>query len=310
MNSLILMLAMQLATTQFLVSTKAGLVNYVQGTATVKPATSVPAGKIVQTGPGAAVEILLNPGSYLRLGENSQVVLDRVELYDIAVRILGGSMVIEANGFNKDLPLQVATGDLKVDIIKDGIYLFADGKVIVVDGKIRDASNGLVYGKGYQISNSPYRAQKVKTFTTGLELWSQKRDAEISSANLNVARSLRQTPNLPIGSLLDVWLWYPLFGSFIYMPGARYRSPYGYSYQAAGEVYRGGYGGFGGGGGGSGAENGSGSNSATNAGGGGGGGSVGFSSGVPAGTGASSPTPSAGAQAGTPSSSRSATLGK
>jgi len=78
MNSLILMLAMQLATTQFLVSTKAGLVNYVQGTATVKPATSVPAGKIVQTGPGAAVEILLNPGSYLRLGENSQVVLDRV----------------------------------------------------------------------------------------------------------------------------------------------------------------------------------------------------------------------------------------
>ncbi|PYS03710.1 MAG: hypothetical protein DMG12_11630, partial [Acidobacteria bacterium] len=180
MNSLILMLAMQLATTQFLVSTKAGLVNYVQGTATVKPATSVPAGKIVQTGPGAAVEILLNPGSYLRLGENSQVVLDRVELYDIAVRILGGSMVIEANGFNKDLPLQVATGDLKVDIIKDGIYLFADGKVVVVDGKIRDASNGLVYGKGYQISNSPYRAQKVKTFTTGLELWSQKRDAEIS----------------------------------------------------------------------------------------------------------------------------------
>jgi len=166
----------------------------------------------------------------------------------------------------------------------------------------------MLYGKGYQISNSPYRAQKVKTFTTGLELWSQKRDAEISSANLNVARSLRQTPNLPIGSFLDVWLWYPLFGSFIYMPGARYRSPYGYSYQAAGDIYRGGYGGFGGGG--SGAENGSGSNSATNASSGGGGGSVGFNSGVPAGTGASSPTPSAGAQAGTPSSSRSATLGK
>src|SRR6266581_2968913 len=244
MNSLILMLAMQLATTQFLVSTKAGLVNYVQGTATVKPATSVPAGKIVQTGPGAAVEILLNPGSYLRLGENSQVVLDRVELVDIAVRILGGSMVIEANGFNKDLPLQV-TGDLKMDIIKDGIYLFADGKVVVVDGKIRDASNGLVYGKGYQISDDQgYRAQKVKTFTTSLELWSQKRDELIARANLNVANSLRRTPNLPVSSFLDVWLWYPAFGSFIYMPGSRYRSPYGYSYQSAGDVY---YGGFGGG---------------------------------------------------------------
>ena len=59
-----------------------------------------------------------------------QVVLDRVELNEIAVRILQGSMVIEANGFDKDLPLKVTTGDLKMDIIKDGIYLFADGKVV------------------------------------------------------------------------------------------------------------------------------------------------------------------------------------
>src|SRR5438093_2154479 len=274
MTSLLLVLMMQGATTQFLVSTRAGLVNYVQGSANVKAAISVPAGEVIATGPGAAVELLLNPGSYLRMGENTRVVLDRVELYDIAVRILQGSMVIETNGFNKDLPLKVTTGDLKMDIIKDGIYLFADGKVVVVDGKIRDANNGLVYGKGYQISNSPYRAQKVKTFTTGLELWSRKRDAEISSANLNVARSLRQTPNLPIGSLLDVWLWYPAFGSFIYMPGARYRSPYGYRYQAAGEVYSSGSGGFsaasGGEGGRSNANSGGGFSNASSGGGGGG----------------------------------------
>jgi hypothetical protein len=238
MTSLLFVLMVQLGTTQFLVSTKAGLVNYVQGSATIKAATSVHAGEIIGTGPGGAVELLLNPGSYLRMGENTKVVLERVELYDIAVRILEGSMVIEANGFNKDLPLKVTTGDLKMDVIKDGIYLFADGKVVVVDGKIRDASNGLVYGKGHQISNDQgYRAQKVKTFTTGLELWSQKRDAEISRANLNVSNSLRQTPGVPFGSLLDVWMWYPAFGCFIYMPGYRYRSPYGYYYQSVVPVY-------------------------------------------------------------------------
>jgi hypothetical protein len=43
MSSLVLMLMLQLPTTQFLVSTRAGLVNYVQGAANVKPATSVPA---------------------------------------------------------------------------------------------------------------------------------------------------------------------------------------------------------------------------------------------------------------------------
>ena len=81
-------------------------------------------------------------------------------------------MVIETNGFNKDLPLKVTTGDLKMDIIKDGIYLFADGKVVVVDGKIRDAANGLVYGKGYEVSEDQgYRTRRVKTFTTALEQW-------------------------------------------------------------------------------------------------------------------------------------------
>src|SRR5438552_13784542 len=238
MITVALMVMMQLTpTTSFIVSTRAGLVNYVQGSATVKAATSIPAGQPVGTGPGGAVEILLNPGSYLRMGENSRVVLEKVDLYDIAVRIIEGSMIIEANGFDKDLPLKVTTGDLKMEIIKDGIYLFADGKVVVVDGKIRDAGNGLTYGKSYQVSDDKgYRAQKVKTFTTGLELWSQKRDAEISQANLNVARSLRQTPDLPIGPLLGVWLWYPAYRSFIYMPGASYPSPPAYRSQAAGQI--------------------------------------------------------------------------
>src|SRR5215470_9301992 len=136
MNTLVFAVLMQLAGTQFIVSTKAGVVNYVQGASTVKAATTAPAGKEIATGPGGAVELLLNPGSYLRMGENTRVVLDKVELYDIAVHILGGSAIIESNGFTKELPLAVTTGNMKMEIIKDGIYLFADGKVIVVDGKI------------------------------------------------------------------------------------------------------------------------------------------------------------------------------
>jgi hypothetical protein len=203
-----------------------------------------------------------------------------------------------------------------MQIIKDGIYLFSDEKIVVVDGKLRDTDNGLIYGKGYQISNDQgYRAQKVKTFTTGLELWSKQRDESIARVNVNVARSIRQTPNMPVGSLLDVWLWWPAFGSFIYMPGGRYRSPYGYRYLAAGEAYSS-SGGFSSGGSGVDASNrGSGSTSSGSSGGGGssssgGGSSVGFSSGVPASTGASSPTPSAGAQSGGVSSGRTATLGR
>jgi hypothetical protein len=244
MTTLILALMMQTAATQFLVSTKAGLVNYVQGASTVKVATSVRAGQIVGTGPAGAVELLLNPGSYLRMGENSKIVLERVELYDIAVRMLEGSTVIEANGFDKELPLTVTVGNLTLEIIENGVYLFSDGKTVIIDGKIRNPATKRTYGKNYQLSAEPFFvAQKVKRFPTGLELWSQRRGAEISRANLNVARSLRQVNGLPVSSFLDVWLWHPAFGSFIYMPGRRYRSPYGYRYQTAGEIYTGGGGG-------------------------------------------------------------------
>jgi hypothetical protein len=260
MNTIVFALLMQAASTSFIVSTKAGVVNYVQGASNVETATTVKAGHVISTGPGGAVEVLLNPGSYLRLGENTSVVLDRVELYDIALHVVNGSAIIEANGFSKELPLEINTGDLQMQIIKDGIYLFSDGKVVVVDGKIRDAKNGLVYGKGYAISDDQgYRAQKVKTFTTTLELWSQKRDAQIARANLGVAKSLSQTAGVPVGSFQDVWFWYPAFGSFIYLPGGRYRSPYGYVYQNVNPGYYGGGGGYRGGSNGGGGNSGGGS---------------------------------------------------
>lgn len=243
MNALMFALMLQVAgSTSFIVSTKAGLVNYVQGAASVKTTDSVRAGGVVGTGPGGAVELLLNPGSYLRLGESTQVLLNKADLYDIEITVIQGSALVESNGFSSDLPMTVNTGKLKMQIIKDGIFLFADGKVIVVEGKIRDASNGLIYGKGYAISaDDGYRAQKVKTLTTALELWSQHRDAQIAAVNASVAKSLSSTPGLPVGSFLNVWYWDVAFGSFIYLPGYRYRSPYGYNYQYVQNVYNGGY---------------------------------------------------------------------
>ena len=252
MSGLVFALMLQVAgSTSFMVSTKAGLVNFVKGAATVKPATSVPAGTPIGTGPGGAVELLLNPGSYLRLGENTQVILNKEELYDIEITVLQGSALIESNGFTKALPMTVNSGKLKMEIIKDGIYMFADGKASVMEGKLLNASNGMIYGRGYVISDDPnYVAQKVKTLTTALELWSQYRDSMIAAANANVVKSLRANRSISLNSFMDVWFWYDAFGSFIYLPGSRYRSPYGYSYQPVQTVYNGGYGpGYGGGGG-------------------------------------------------------------
>ena len=114
---------------QFIISAKAGLVNAVDGTANVHVQEMVPAGAPIQTGPSGHVEILLNPGSFLRLGEDSQAVLDSVDLTDVRVRILSGSAVIECNSVQKDSPITVTDGTETVSISRPGTYRFPEDAV-------------------------------------------------------------------------------------------------------------------------------------------------------------------------------------
>src|SRR5688572_6048756 len=112
MTTLLLALMMQ-----YVISTKAGLVNYVQGPTNVKVTQSVPMGVPIRTGSEGFAEILLNPGSFLRLGQNSEAVLQGIQLVNVSVRLNSGTAVVEAVGFDEDAPLEVVNGDLKVKII-------------------------------------------------------------------------------------------------------------------------------------------------------------------------------------------------
>ncbi len=72
---------------QVTVSTRAGYVNYVQGPANVKVTQSVSVHTPIRTEGGAFAEVLLNPGSYVRLGENSEIELDSIEMPNLGVRL-------------------------------------------------------------------------------------------------------------------------------------------------------------------------------------------------------------------------------
>ena len=111
---------------QFIISAKAGLVNAVEGTANVRVQELVPAGSPIQTGPAGRVEILLNPGTYLRLGENSEAVLDSVELTNVQVRIPSGSAVIDCSAVEKGSPIRVTDGAATLWISNPGTYRFPE----------------------------------------------------------------------------------------------------------------------------------------------------------------------------------------
>jgi uncharacterized membrane protein YgcG len=237
MTTLLLALMMQ-----YVVSTKAGLVNYVQGTANVKATQGVATGVPIKTGPEGFAEILLNPGSFLRLGENSEAILDSAELTNVSVRVIAGTAVIEAAGFTKETPLKITAGDLRVLVIKDGIYVVEPGQVKVADGQIQMEGDRKTYKKGWVVSNTG-ALKFSKTNILEVETWSRNRSNLIAVANVNISNTIRRQPSLA-SSFHNVWLWDPSFGGFTFIPGYRYRSPYGYHYRSVQEIYyTGGYGG-------------------------------------------------------------------
>src|ERR1051325_2584896 len=56
-------------------------------------------GDIVRTGAEGRVEVLLNPGSYLRAGGDTMFTLADASLEDLRVAMVRGSAVVEATGY-------------------------------------------------------------------------------------------------------------------------------------------------------------------------------------------------------------------
>jgi len=190
----------------------------------------VRAGHSVKTGPDGFVEILLRPGSFLRLGENSEATIDDTDLATVKVTIVRGPAVVEAGErISKDRPITITTGNLTTAIIQTGIYRFENGNATVLQGKLVTGDAKLTYTKGWQIFyKDNYRARKAEKFqVTSLDAYSQERSGLIAQANLTIASSLSGSPTY---NSFDVWLFSPNLRCYTFIPGADFRSPYGYRF--------------------------------------------------------------------------------
>src|SRR5207248_11283138 len=101
------------------------------------------------------VEVLLTPGSFLRLGNDSKAVLDSVELSRVAIRLVEGTAVIEVGEIDKHTPIRVTSGNLRAIISKRGIYRFSGNTASVIDGKLEIVDQHKGVKKGYQITSNP-----------------------------------------------------------------------------------------------------------------------------------------------------------
>ena len=140
----------------YVISAKAGGVNYTQGKVAVAKNNSrsgylvkgdqLEIGEKVSTGANGRAEILLNPGSFVRLGENTDFEFVSTSLDDLKVKLSRGSAVFELiadDEFNVSIETPkagfraVESGIYRVDVLADG-----SGQIFVYNGKaeINDAN--------------------------------------------------------------------------------------------------------------------------------------------------------------------------
>jgi hypothetical protein len=247
---LIAALAPPCVSAQSIISARAGLIHYLEGDVAVNGVAVVPngdqfqhiqEGETLTTGRGRA-EILLNAGTYMRIGEGSSFVLESSELDDTRLTLLAGAATMEVAEMPKQTSVKVRLLDAEITVGKRGLYEFhADfpGAVRVYDGELLLAAAGrapLKIGKGRELALDLASAGTAKfdpSYTSALYRWTARRARYIAQANQAAARSAAMNPwsgpgSLPLGSYRGVWAWNSMFGMFTYLPVSGWGySPFG-----------------------------------------------------------------------------------
>lgn len=251
---------------RFSISAKAGAVNTVVGRVMVTREGQAPqllsstddlaAKDVVTTGTTSNAEILLNPGSYLRLAENSEFQFDDISLDKLKLRLTKGSAIVEATGVaDMDLGVKVATPNATFTIIRSGIYRITveqnASELAVYKGRANygaTKTDVLKGGNSVRLSNGVAELAKVPKEKDAFELWSKQRAQLLAKANERLSRRALNGYLSNRGweswfwreSRFGLWTFNSSFGCYTFLPFYYgWSSPYGHYYGTY--SWRGGY---------------------------------------------------------------------
>ena len=153
-------------------------------------------GDVVSTGVWARAEILLNPGSYLRLGENSEFELVDSSLDNLRVKLIKGSAILEAiGGENTELRINIVTAQQALVIVRRGLYRInaqsGATELLVQKGRSQLANNPLEMAKGGQkivVSGGSSLIAKISKYNKDeFDDWSRQRGQTLVQANIRLS---------------------------------------------------------------------------------------------------------------------------
>lgn len=246
---------------RFVISAKAGGINAVTGRTGVQSQGSsewelltikdnLEAGDVVKTGIDGRVEMLLNPGSYMRVAENSEFELTNNSLENLEVRLIRGTAIVEATGADDtELMINITTPHTKMAIVRRGLYrvnvvpgdvtelIVRKGRVLLSDSqtKVKGGRKLIFSGPTFLMA----KLEKADKEKDAFDNWSKERAETVAQANRKIrGRDL----SLLMASLNSPWYGFSARSSGIWMFNRRFScftfvpffvgwgSPYGSSY--------------------------------------------------------------------------------
>jgi hypothetical protein len=226
---------------RFMGGPKAGFVNAVDGESNVRLHQQVETGKSVETGPASYIELLLAPATFLRLGENSSVLVEADSLKNSMVRVLSGEAIVECDVFDPRLPMRVVVGPRKVQIVSAGMYRFTSNTAAVFEGvlqiEVQGDGSGYRVGKGRQITGGSDKYDEAPLVRPDvpddLDRWSARRSYEVATANF-MARYVDARPNFFLFQAQvpndAAWMYSPTLNGFTFLPRHRHDSYYKHTF--------------------------------------------------------------------------------
>lgn len=223
-----------------------GTVNYTEGQVNLNGqavdsqspgSIEVGPGQVLETQDGRA-EMLLTPGVYLRIGDNSAVRMVAPSITDTQVELLRGEANLEVDMLAPENHLSIIDNGAEIQILKNGIYsLTANPAVLrVYDGKAEaqvDEHTAEV-GKGRELALVAAPKLKTQSFdrnqTDALYSWSKLRSQYEAQANASAARMVvvNGYPGWWAGT---GWYWNPYYSSWAFIPGTGYfYNPWGFGF--------------------------------------------------------------------------------
>lgn len=238
---------------QSVISAHSGLVHYVEGEVFLaeKPVEpkfgkfpEIEEGAVLRTGEGRA-EVLLTPGVFLRVGEDSAIKMLSSRLIDTRIELVQGSVLIECVELLEGNNITVVAGDRAIEVAKRGLFRVdaQPAMLKVYDGEALVARSGEIetvkVKGGRELALLEAAAEPAKFDDEdgdALHRWAQRRAGYLAMANVSAANSVRRSS---YDWRSSGWLWNPYFGMLTYVPYRNsFYSPFGYQFWSPRQVYQ------------------------------------------------------------------------